>query len=313
MTNTKPMIMATHGRGTNNNKYNDPRWQKKRLEIFSRDGFACTACGEKEKQLSVHHIIYRKTLWDGPDLEKQTLCEECHQSIGKHPKGGVMVFSDHDGDVNFVFFHCPICGNNSREKFIDKGTYDKCGECGYRIIPEVGGYKYQWGDKIAKEVIKQLYQHTTNRVRSVLESKHAGKVIKQIYRICHNDNSYEICDSHDNTVITAYGLSRLSKHFDSFDVFVSDIQTNCGVVVIDLVDRAYSDDLFDISLIDNLHEVLTLIEHGNKPAIILSDFSKQDLSEIISCCDANGSNSIIRRLNENFTETDYGYRSAVHA
>lgn len=60
-------------------KLKDPRWQKKRLEIMQRDGFQCKGCGSKNKTLNVHHIRYFKNPWEGPDIYKITLCEDCHK------------------------------------------------------------------------------------------------------------------------------------------------------------------------------------------------------------------------------------------
>jgi hypothetical protein len=61
-------------------KLKDPRWQKKRLEVFNRDGFTCRACDSNEKTLHVHHLIYRPKVepWEAPLHELVTLCEECH-------------------------------------------------------------------------------------------------------------------------------------------------------------------------------------------------------------------------------------------
>lgn len=59
----------------------DPRWQKKRLQIMERDGFACKLCGNKEKTLHVHHLAYTKKPWDADDKELVTLCESCHTLI----------------------------------------------------------------------------------------------------------------------------------------------------------------------------------------------------------------------------------------
>ena len=58
----------------------DPRWQKKRLEIFERDGFKCRSCDGSEKTLNVHHCFYNNDLnpWDYPQESLVTLCEECH-------------------------------------------------------------------------------------------------------------------------------------------------------------------------------------------------------------------------------------------
>jgi 5-methylcytosine-specific restriction endonuclease McrA len=62
-------------------KLKDPRWQKKRLEILERDGWACRFCGCKEKTLHAHHTIYLKPdPWDYPDKVIITLCDDCHEA-----------------------------------------------------------------------------------------------------------------------------------------------------------------------------------------------------------------------------------------
>lgn len=62
-------------------KLQDPRWQKKRLEILERDKWACRACGEKEKTLHVHHIFYVPNTepWDIPAGLLITFCKDCHE------------------------------------------------------------------------------------------------------------------------------------------------------------------------------------------------------------------------------------------
>lgn len=61
-------------------KLKDPRWQKKRLEIFERDGWRCKECYSKEKTLHVHHLFYLKGKepWEIPNGFLVTLCEDCH-------------------------------------------------------------------------------------------------------------------------------------------------------------------------------------------------------------------------------------------
>lgn len=61
-------------------KLKDPRWQKKRLNIFERDGWKCRVCGNDKDTLHVHHKIYKKgeEPWDTPDKFLLTLCESCH-------------------------------------------------------------------------------------------------------------------------------------------------------------------------------------------------------------------------------------------
>jgi len=57
----------------------DPRWQKKRLEILSRDDFTCQSCFSKVDTLHVHHRIYQAgDPWDTQDIYLISLCDNCH-------------------------------------------------------------------------------------------------------------------------------------------------------------------------------------------------------------------------------------------
>jgi 5-methylcytosine-specific restriction endonuclease McrA len=61
-------------------KLKDPRWQRKRLEILTRDNFTCQECFSTVKELNVHHLVYRRRdPWDYPNYCYQTLCVECHK------------------------------------------------------------------------------------------------------------------------------------------------------------------------------------------------------------------------------------------
>lgn len=61
-------------------KLKDPRWQKKRLEIFSRDEFTCKYCGDSDSSLQVHHIWYQSNNpWETQNELLVTLCESCHE------------------------------------------------------------------------------------------------------------------------------------------------------------------------------------------------------------------------------------------
>lgn len=57
-----------------------PKWQKKRLEIMTRDNFQCQICGDNSSQLHVHHKKYKHhTLpWDYINSYFTTLCDYCH-------------------------------------------------------------------------------------------------------------------------------------------------------------------------------------------------------------------------------------------
>src|SRR5262245_31613135 len=59
----------------------DPRWQKKRLEVFERDEWTCQACHDKEATLHVHHRYYEQGCepWEYPLDAFITYCAECHE------------------------------------------------------------------------------------------------------------------------------------------------------------------------------------------------------------------------------------------
>lgn len=61
----------------------DPRWQKRKTEILTRDNFTCQLCGSTEKTLHVHHKYYLENHkpWEYGDNALITLCEECHSWV----------------------------------------------------------------------------------------------------------------------------------------------------------------------------------------------------------------------------------------
>lgn len=63
-------------------KLQDPRWQKKRLEIMERDEFTCRCCDDNESTLNVHHAYYVKGRdpWEYPCFSLTTLCKNCHEN-----------------------------------------------------------------------------------------------------------------------------------------------------------------------------------------------------------------------------------------
>lgn len=65
---------------TYSEKLKDPRWQKKRLEVLTRDEWRCRSCGCEDKTLHVHHHHYtRGQPWDTPIELLSALCDECHE------------------------------------------------------------------------------------------------------------------------------------------------------------------------------------------------------------------------------------------
>jgi 5-methylcytosine-specific restriction endonuclease McrA len=76
-------------------KLRNPKWQRKRLEIFQRDKWACTMCGDTKTELHVHHEKYIGDPWEAPNDSLKTLCSLCHatehaiesiKEIKEHPE-----------------------------------------------------------------------------------------------------------------------------------------------------------------------------------------------------------------------------------
>jgi hypothetical protein len=82
------VIMAINEIRTYYEKLKDPRWQKKRLEIFERDEWTCQGCFEKNNTLHIHHKKYIQGLepWEHANDTLITLCEECHEYETVHKK-----------------------------------------------------------------------------------------------------------------------------------------------------------------------------------------------------------------------------------
>lgn len=63
-----------------------PKWQKKRLEILTRDSYQCQCCFDRETTLVVHHKRYdrNKNPWEYDNSDLITLCEDCHKILHDH-------------------------------------------------------------------------------------------------------------------------------------------------------------------------------------------------------------------------------------
>jgi 5-methylcytosine-specific restriction endonuclease McrA len=99
-------------------KLKDPRWQKKRLEIFQRDNFKCSWCKDSKNTLHVHHLKYQhgKEPWDYKDEYLVTLCSYCHEVETNYRKEtecellntlALKKFSQYDLDllINYISNH----------------------------------------------------------------------------------------------------------------------------------------------------------------------------------------------------------------
>lgn len=113
--------------------YDDPRWQKRRLEVFERDGWKCCGCASEDNTLVAHHKRYKGEIWESPLEDLQTLCKQCHEDLGPHPKGGVWWERDELGGRILHVEKCPACGT---KKLKDKGSYFRCIKCDWSTAGE---------------------------------------------------------------------------------------------------------------------------------------------------------------------------------
>ena len=65
-----------------------PLWQRKRLQVLERAGWACQACGGNTTQLHAHHKVYLKGHWpwEYPDDLLECLCDPCHDKAHENLK-----------------------------------------------------------------------------------------------------------------------------------------------------------------------------------------------------------------------------------
>ena len=66
---------------TYSEKLRSPLWQECRLEVFNRDNFTCTLCGDADSELHVHHEEYSGDPWEAPIDKLKTLCKHCHKFV----------------------------------------------------------------------------------------------------------------------------------------------------------------------------------------------------------------------------------------
>jgi hypothetical protein len=102
----------------------------KRLEVFDRDGWQCDYCGAENVELVAHRLgnVCRWS-WDYqyPTEPFQTLCVDCASYLKGTRPGSVDLIPgggwSYDG-------RCPWCYS---ENIKDKGSFDKCMDCGRRM------------------------------------------------------------------------------------------------------------------------------------------------------------------------------------
>jgi hypothetical protein len=71
---------------TYSDKLQDPRWQKRRLEVLQRDNFTCRLCTDITTVLHIHHKKYAKEPWEVELGSLITYCKHCHSVIEYNKK-----------------------------------------------------------------------------------------------------------------------------------------------------------------------------------------------------------------------------------
>jgi hypothetical protein len=73
--------------------FRDSRWQKLRLKIMERDGWACRSCGATNRELNVHHVYYEagRAPWEYPHDSLITWCSDCHVARHTLQKNALMI------------------------------------------------------------------------------------------------------------------------------------------------------------------------------------------------------------------------------
>jgi hypothetical protein len=130
-------------------KLKNPRWQKKRLKILERDGWACQKCFDNESTLVVHHRLYltRTEPWDYPDELLITLCEDCHEN-----------------ETNSVDSICKTLVNEVRSNFLSSDIIDLSlgfHELKLQHSPGVVASVYGWAlseSNIQSQLIEQYFK-----------------------------------------------------------------------------------------------------------------------------------------------------------
>jgi len=107
-------------------KLKDPRWQRKRLKVFDRDGWKCQECGNDKEMLAVHHKKYHGEPWQAPLKELITVCDTCHHfltieknfKIKRYGKHGVCA-DDETPCPYMEYYDCrqPSCRSSSGDSF----------------------------------------------------------------------------------------------------------------------------------------------------------------------------------------------------
>lgn len=127
----------------------DPRWQKMRLKIMERAGFACEMCGETSQTLHVHHKLYIKDRapWDYKEAHLACLCSNCHVLVHEDTPllEDLVARLPYDGPSNIAHATAILAGllaigKDNLLSYLGRGDI-------YEELYDAGYYFSQYGDK----------------------------------------------------------------------------------------------------------------------------------------------------------------------
>ena len=158
---------------TYSEKLQHPMWQKKRLEIMSRDEFKCVKCSSETNTLTVHHFYYvsGRMPWDYPGGSMATMCRKCHTAA--------------HGNLSFPSFfsswELSACFEIKRQ--IQLNQYEIDHDRGVLLEVEMAAHKAGWAPLEALHLLKDAAES------GIITEKWLSDLSKQVSEIAKQQTS----------------------------------------------------------------------------------------------------------------------------
>lgn len=151
---------------TYSEKLQDPRWQKKRLDILNRDNWSCIYCGDNGSTLHVHHKVYSGEPWEAANDNLETCCKYCHATIEYHkslaPGMNILRIKRYINSKKDIFRMCYIVEDEERDMLL---------ACLYGYFIDNG--QIEWLCTIKEDTvfdIVNLLKETKNKIKGPVET-----------------------------------------------------------------------------------------------------------------------------------------------
>jgi hypothetical protein len=158
-------------------RYKDPRWQRRRLEIMARAEFRCESCEASEKTLNVHHKIYRRGAmpWGYADQELACLCQECHERethVREKLREAMALLDEYDLQRLLGYAHGIVLFSNTHE--VDACNLESLGEA-EGMVAAVGATGVMAAYELLDQTVKPDYLISGDVLNSFYRSKRTSK------------------------------------------------------------------------------------------------------------------------------------------